>query len=226
MTTPSPLLLEIERTLGSLTTSYSSSSKIHDVFEGFVFTLAVDAAASYGAAVEYRDVYGAVTNHLVFRTSPGRIYSTSQAYSHAVLDFGDSPRLEVHIGVQVLGRSGVLHECDVLILPEDEAALCRQNEVAPKGNRCLLAIECKYYGSYLDLGLARGFVGLHADLGMQAIFVANVRATRVERYLTSHKRHWENGVTARAREVEYLKGQIRGSYKQHRALRNPVASSP
>jgi hypothetical protein len=156
MSTPSPLLTEIQRTLGSISVSYTAASQVNDVFEGFVFAAAVDAGANYGATVEYRDVHGTVTRHLRFRTSPGRIYSTTHRYTHAVLDFSDSPRLEVHVGVQVLGKSGVLHECDVLVLPEEEAALCRQNEVAPKGSRCLLAIECKYYGSYLALGLARG----------------------------------------------------------------------
>jgi hypothetical protein len=226
MTPPSPLLAEIQRSLGAITTSYTEASKIHDIFEGFVFAAAVDAGGSYGAAVEYRNVHGARTRHLRFRTSPGRIYSRTHKYTHAVLDFRDSPRLEVHVGVQVLGRSGVLHECDVLVLPEDEAELCRQNDVAPKGSRCLLAIECKHYTSYLALGLARGFVGLHADLGMRTVFVSNIHALSVERYLTSHKRHWENGVTAYAPEVEYLKSQIRETYKQYRALRNPAASWP
>jgi hypothetical protein len=59
---------------------------------------------------------------------------------------------------------------------------------------------------------------------MRTVFVSNIRATRVERYLTSHRRHWENGVTAYAPEVEYLKGQIREAYKHHRALNNPTAS--
>jgi hypothetical protein len=142
MTPPIPLLREIQRILGSVTTSYTTGFDIHDVFEGFVFAIAVDAGSSYGAAVEYRNVNGKRTRHLRFRTSPGRIYSRTHPYTHAVLDFGDSPPLEVHVGVQVLGRSGVLHECDVLVLPEEEAELCRQNDVAPKGNRCLLAIEC------------------------------------------------------------------------------------
>jgi hypothetical protein len=39
MTPPSPLLAEIQRSLGSITTSYTEASKIHDVFEGASFSL-------------------------------------------------------------------------------------------------------------------------------------------------------------------------------------------
>ncbi|MEU8604553.1 hypothetical protein [Streptomyces parvulus] len=55
--------------------------------------------------------------------------------------FDHAPALEV----QDQGNSGVLHECDVLILPADEPALSRQMRMAPRGNKWLLAIECKYY---------------------------------------------------------------------------------
>lgn len=84
-------------------------------------------------------------NNLVFRTSPGMLYSVTQPYTHAVISFRDCPPLEAHVGVRVQGKSGILHECDVLILSVAKADLSRCNEVAPRGTRSLIAIECKYY---------------------------------------------------------------------------------
>jgi len=110
------------------------------------------------------------------------LYSAAQPYTHAAIDFRGCPPLEAHIGVRVQGKSGILHECDVLVLPVAEAELSRANEVAPRGTRSLIAIECKYYTGYLSLQLARGFHGLHADLGVKnPYFIANLQAQRVER---------------------------------------------
>lgn len=72
------------------------------------------------------------------------------------------------MGVQVQGGSGVLRECDVVVLDADEAALCRRSRISPRASKCLLAIECKYYTTHLSLGQARGFAGLSADMGNRA----------------------------------------------------------
>lgn len=183
------LLQEIQNLLAGPGISYTSTSQPWDVYEGYLFALAVATASSLGASVHYEDVHGNTVNDLVFRTSPGRLYSTTHPYTHAVVGFDRAPALEVHLGVQVQGNSGVLHECDVLILPADEAALSRQIRMAPRGNKCLLAIECKYYvASQLDISHARNFEGLHSDL-------------RTARNL------------ANPNTVGYTRGQIREAFK-------------
>jgi len=139
-------------------------------------------------------------------------------YTHAVLDFPGCDSLEVHVGVRVQGRSGVLHECDVLVLSAAEADLSRDKEVAPRGTRSLLAVECKYYAGHLSLYLARGFHGLHSDLGLKfPFFVSNMRAQRIERYLTYHNRSWETNVIPSSREERFFESQVREAFKRYQS---------
>ena len=152
------------------------------------------------------------------------LYSRIHPYTHAVLLFPGCDPLELHVGIRVQGRSGVLHECDLLVLPVDEANLSRTRHVAPRGTRSLLAVECKYYASHLSLYLARGFHGLHSDLGLKyPFFIANLRAPRVERYLSYHNRSWENAVMPGSREAVYFEGQVRDAFKKYQSVRGALA---
>jgi hypothetical protein len=218
------LLADLTAAIGGRATTYNTRSAAWDVYEGFVFGLVVRAAVAAGGTATYEDVHGnPATTRLVFRTSPGMLHSTAHDYTHAVINLPDCDPLEVHVGVRVQGRSGVLHECDVLVLPSTEAVLARTKSVAPRGARSLLAVECKYYTSYLSLYLARGFHGLHSDLGLKhPFFVANIRAARIERYLSYHHRRWENGVMPSTSEATYLEGLIRDAFKQHIAVRGTL----
>ncbi len=210
------LLQEIQSLLAGPGISYTSASRPWDVYEGYLFSLVVSTAGSLGASVHYEDVHGNTVNDLVFRTSPGRLYSTKHPYTHAVVEFDRAPSLEVHLGVQVQGNSGVPHECDVLILPAEEAALSRQIRMAPRGNKCLLAIECKYYAaSQLGIGHARNFDGLHSDLRTaRNLFVSNTGTPSVVKYLSARKRGYEREVVpANVNTVGYTRGQIREAFK-------------
>lgn len=181
-----------------------------------MFSLAVDTAAARGAMVYYQDVHGRRTGDLVFRTSPGRLHSTTRPYTHAVVAFDGTPELEIHIGVYVQGNSRVLHECDVLILEKSEADECRRFGVMPRCRKCLLAVECKYYVSSLPLGQARGFVGLNADLGNnKALFVANTSSDNVVRYLDHRNAGWEHHVLPRSSHAENLSSEIRKAFRHH-----------
>jgi hypothetical protein len=205
--------------------SYNSASAASDVYEGYVFGLVLRAGVAAGGSVSFDNVHAQHVGRLVFRTSPGMLYSTAHPYSYAVLRLPGCDPLEVHVGVRVQGKSGVLHECDVLVLPADEATLSRTRHVAPRGTRSLLAVECKYYASHLSLYLARGFHGLHSDLGLKfPYFVANLRAGRIERYLSYHNRTWENGVIPASLEAVYLEGLMRESFKKHIAVRGVLNS--
>jgi hypothetical protein len=120
-------------------------------------------------------------------------------------------------GVRVQGGSGVLHECDVVVLQADEAALSRRESVAPRGSKCLLAIECKYYTTHLGIELARNFEGLHADLRAQhELFVSNTSAPNVLRYLSARKREYEPLVAPSAPDrVQEVRSQIRRAFKSY-----------
>jgi hypothetical protein len=216
MTTTSDLLRDL-RTHLRTAVSYTTASATHDIYEGFLFSLVVATARKSGAVIRYEDVRGSKAGNLIFRTSPGRLYSTRQNYTHAVVGFGRAPALEVHVGVQVQGGSGVEHECDVLVLGAEEAALCRRMKTSPRATKCLLAIECKYYTAHLPLGQARGFAGLSADLGRNAhpMFVANIGSGSVARYLTGRNLSRELHVISGAPEIEGVQGLIREAFKSH-----------
>jgi hypothetical protein len=218
MTNIDDLLSELTNAVGDRAISYNSESAAWDIYEGYAFALVVRAAVAAGGHVRYEDRFGNEVNSLVFRTSPGMLYSDTHPYTHAVITFPGCPPLEAHVGVRVQGRSGVLHECDVLVLPVAEAELSRAREVAPRGSRSLIAIECKYYAGHLSLHLARGFHGLHADLGVKnPYFMANLKAQRIQRYLTTLGRNWENGVIPDSHEATFFIGQLREAFKKYQS---------
>lgn len=224
MTAGRDLIAELRAAVGGRPVTYNSQSAVSDIYEGYVFGLVLRAGVASGGGIRFENVDGDPVSRLVFRTSPGMIYSRARPFTHAVLDLPGCESLEVHVGVRVQGRSRVLHECDVLVLPAAEAELARQREVAPRGTRCLLAVECKYYGTHLQLYLARGFHGLHSDLGLaHPFFAANINAPRVERFLSYHRRRWAHGVVPRSAEESYFIGAVRESFKQHVAVRGVLA---
>lgn len=224
MTQPADLIRALRAAIGGRSASYNAQSAAWDIYEGYVFGLVLRAGAAAGGTVRFEDADGRPVTRLVFRTSPGMIYSRAHPYTHAVLDLPGCDPLEVHVGVRVQGRSRVLHECDVLVLPAAEADLARARSVAPRGSRALLAVECKYYGTHLALYLARGFHGLHSDLGLRhPFFVANINSQRVERYLSYHRRHWEHEVVPGSPEEQYFIGAVRDAFKSHIAMRGVLA---
>jgi hypothetical protein len=216
VTTADDLLEEVRSLLRTTVTPYTNAAEAHDIYEAYLFALTVSVARDSRANIDYVTVDGTPTTNLVFRTSPGMIYSTILPYTHAVIEFPGVPPLEAHIGVRVQGRSRVLHECDVLVLSQEEADRARVQQVAPRGGHSLLAIECKFYTSTLNLGLARGFEGLHADLGTRrTLFVANLNAVRVARYLNHRRRSWEQTVRPGAQQVNHVESLIREAFKDH-----------
>ena len=193
MTDIQDLIDEIDAAIGSgvsqpYTPSGPNPSKANDVFEGFVWSIVIRAAMQEGASVSYEDVETKPASALIFRTSPGTIYSKRNAYTHAIIRFPDvANELEAHIGIQVEGSSGVLHECDVAVLDRNEAILCRSNNVHPRAGKLLIGAECKFYGSTLSLDLGRSFLGLRLDLKRKhRFFVSNTTSASIETLLASH----------------------------------------
>jgi hypothetical protein len=218
MTRIDDLIAALTQVVGQRPISYNSSSAAWDVYEGYAFALVIQAAVAAGGRIRYEDRFGNSVNDLVFRTSPSMLYSTTHPYTHAVIRFRGCPLLETHVGVRVQGKSGVLHECDVLVLPKAEAELSRTREVAPRGTRSLIAIECKYYAGHLSLQLARGFQGLHADLGVKnSYFIANIKAQRIQKYLNYHNRKWEHGVLPASKESDFFVSQLREAFKGYQS---------
>ena len=86
---------------------YSSSIATNDIYENYIWTLCLQAARLHGASISYEDFDEKPTTVLVFRTSPGAIYSTVHDYTHAVIEFDGCAPLEAHVGIRVTGKSRV-----------------------------------------------------------------------------------------------------------------------
>ncbi|MFB9831556.1 hypothetical protein [Actinoallomurus acaciae] len=215
------LLNEIRGLIGAV--SYHSASTPSDVYEGYVFALIVSTASENGAAITYEDVHGTKAFGKLFRTSPGQLYSTNKPYTHALIEFPGAPALEVHLGVYVQGTSGVLHECDVLVLPAEEAAISRAQKIVPRGSQCVLVVECKYYLTRpVGVGMARNFEGLRADVRTQdELFVSNTGSPNLVRYLDARNREYERNVVPGSRQASYLQAAIRNAFKGYMSKHSP-----
>ena len=111
------LLAQIQAAIGpALLPSLTTASGGSDVFEAYVLSIILDAAEAEGAILTFRNVDGSVPTIFTFRTSPGHIWSTAQQYTHAEIQFPSVPLLEAHMGVYVSGKSGLIHEADIVPL--------------------------------------------------------------------------------------------------------------
>lgn len=178
-----------------VTTSYLTASAANDVYEGLVFSIVVAAARDAGARIGFYDTNGDAVKNLLFRTSPGNIYSTAQKYTYAKIDFDAVPTLEIHIGVFVSGRSGVLHECDVAVIDHSESEICRRERVHPRNSKTLIALECKFHASTLQLGHGRAYLGLLEELTKkQRFLVTNTSSDASEKMINYHDAEREFGL--------------------------------
>lgn len=215
MTINTALLTSIQGALGNaINPSLTSSSSTSDIFEAYVFGLVLDAARIEGGNISFRDIYGNNPSTFIFRTSPGYIFSTAQSYTYAVIDFPNKPVLEAHMGIRVSGASGVLHECDVAVLYQSEAATCRINSVSPRSSKLVMGIECKFYSSNIPLGQARAFMGLRVDLTAQdCYFVINTSSDSAQKLLAKKNRDYGiNIVPSSSTTVERLRSNFQSSF--------------
>ncbi|MFG6517830.1 hypothetical protein ACGYLX_10250 [Sulfitobacter sp. 1A13496] len=209
------LISEIENSIASASgLNYNHPTATNDVYENYVWALCVEAAREKHASISYETVSGVTPSILTFRTSPGNIYSTAQDYTHAILEFENCPQLEVHVGIRVIGKSRVLHECDVAILYRDEAQFCRSENVHPRAARVLIAAECKFYTSALQLHLGRGFLGLTRDIhAKERYFVTNSQSASVAKLIRHHQAEWDFGVIPSATEASELKTRFGRAFR-------------
>jgi hypothetical protein len=220
VTIPAELLNQIQLSLGTaILPSLTTASDVSDIFEAYIFSLMIEAARIENASIEYRDVNNKIPSVFVFRTSPGYIFSKRHPYTHALLSFINRPPLEVHVGVRVVGKSGVLHECDVAVIENAEAETCRQQLVPPRSSKVLIAVEGKFYSTPLQLHLARTFLGLAADLSAKnPMFVTNSSSESIEKLLSGHSKNWEHNLTPNAtREVMRLRHKFQAVFQHYKA---------
>src|SRR5258706_13877596 len=120
-----------------------SKKKTHSLFEIYVFKLILQAAGNKRADIKYKDGYGDLYPIPAFRTGPHQIKDLS--YVYAELTFPSGRILEVHTGVKCVGKSGIEHECDIVVLRRGSARRCRTLNKSPNHRQILISVECKFY---------------------------------------------------------------------------------
>ncbi|WP_152527600.1 MULTISPECIES: hypothetical protein [unclassified Afipia] len=195
MTLNASLLHQIQTALShTITPNVTSASNGDDLYEAYIWSVAIEAAKNKQATINFKDVYGNnVLSDYYFRTSPSELWWSKHPYCHAEIIFPNCPILEAHTGIYVAGRSDVRHECDVAIIHKSEADICRSNHVLPRSSKVLLAVECKFYvNSKPGLGLARSFLGLREEIQREnRFFIATSHSRSVEKLLAKHTRDYD-----------------------------------
>jgi hypothetical protein len=220
------LLQSIRLRLGrNINPSFGTTTQVGDLYEAYIFSLVIRAALNEGAvpeqggALTFRDPDDQVTTNLLFRRSPGQIYTTTQPYTHAVIEFEGKPALEVHVGIKAIGRLKVARECDIAVLYRDRAIACRTQRRIPKAAEIVLAIECKHVDD-LDLNAASEFLGLTGDLRVKEswFFVASSASEGVARMLANDRKEWHHQVVPGApNNVNRLMYALQNSFKNFKA---------
>ena len=142
-----------------------------DAYEALLWAVVVNEAARMPGVGQPAmvDHSGRQAGPLVFRRRPLPLQSKSQGWTHAVLPTRVRRPLEVHVGVQIEGASGVLHECDVLVVPSPPARAAVEYNLNLEYRHALLTVEGKFLSKgKLPLGHARTMVGLAQELDWHA----------------------------------------------------------
>lgn len=172
----SSLLADVETALGlSVDLGYASKAKNHDLYEAYVLTLLLLAANAAGWKLELRDGWGHTVTAPLFRLGPGRI--TSRNYTFARMSKAGRAPLEAHLGVKVSGQAPVgissptksgrlLHEFDLIVLPETIASACRATGDDPDHTAVTIHAEMKFYTGKLSLPLGRASIGMALECGL------------------------------------------------------------
>lgn len=162
--TADELIAAVERALGVLTPAYRSQADESDLYEAALLAIAVSAAEAAGGTCLLTEDGLAPSSQVRFRRAPGNLWLGQCTYG--LVSFPTtSAQLEVHLGVYVVGASGIAHECDVALLSHEEAERSRRGAVHPRRQGLIGSIEAKHYVASPGIGVGRGFLGLAGELG-------------------------------------------------------------
>jgi hypothetical protein len=195
----SSLLTDVEAALGlSVDLGYASKAKDHDLYEAYVLTLLLVAADAAGWTLDLRNGWGHAVTAPVFRLGPGRI--TSREYTFARMTKAGRVPLEAHLGVKVSGQAPVgistptksgrlLHEFDLIVLPESVAGACRATGDDPDHTAVTIHAEMKFYTGKLSLPLGRASIGMAQECGLtgKSVLVTNQLGYTVQDLVQHHQ---------------------------------------
>jgi hypothetical protein len=225
--TPAALLASLLATLPTalpttMTATGPSPTAGSDLYEAYLFGLILRAARLEGFGGRLADADGPATV-LRLRRSPGRLASggsPAARFTHAVLTSQPRPALELHTGVGVVGQSKVVHEADILLLPQTAADRCRSLNLDPPGRDAELLIEAKYYTNPVKLSTGREFLGLRSDVSARhKVFVATLGSGSVVSLLSGRSVPHDVGVLPGRRGEASLLSLIRRVLRDYRSHR-------
>ncbi len=207
----SSLLTNVEAALGlSFDLGYASKAKDHDLYEAYVLTLLLVAANAAGWTLDLRDGWGHAVTAPVFRLGPGRI--TSREYTFARMTKVGKLPLEAHLGVRVSGQSPtsvspstksgrLLHEFDLIVLPESVASACRAAGDDPDHTAVTIHAEMKFYTGKLSLPVGRASIGMALECGLtgKSVLVTNQLGYTVQDLVQHHMVAFRFNVLRRTR---------------------------
>lgn len=215
------LFLQINSKLrAAINPNFNTAVEQSDIFDVYLLSILLKAIANEGGDIYYKDVFDHHPNSLVFRKTPGKIHGNIHPYTHAMVEFPKKPPLEVHLGVKVQGRAGVLHECNILVLNQKEADLCRLLNREPRHSQVIIAIKSQYYTSPLKLEIAGSFIGLASDIRYEggSYFISNSSSDSVAKLLTIARKKWEHNIVPGAtNDVNRLMYSLQTIFKDFKA---------
>lgn len=163
-TTAADLENELKALLGASAKFWpqpADNPRTDDYYEAYLWAETVEAARLKGWTVEYHHA-GPAGDRFKFRMGPG-VFNSPAKFTFARFKWRTTNKGELHIGVRIQGRSGVLHEFDVVGIDQTAAMVARLKKLHPNHSATRFHVEAKFHKADLTLGVGRAIVGLKAD---------------------------------------------------------------
>ncbi len=180
MPTKAELVAEISAVLRQAGARYATTGARDRHYGVWIFSLAFDEARN-GRGAGLQGLRSGP--EAVFRGNPSDLDST-MTYTFAQAA-GATRDWEIHVDVNIWGRSGATHGVDVSVIPAKSADEARKNQRQPRLARAGLGVEAKCFTSPLTPNEGRVALGFQVELDSLFWLVANTHNTTVETMLRS-----------------------------------------
>ncbi|TQM61723.1 hypothetical protein FBY41_1736 [Humibacillus xanthopallidus] len=159
------LIAHVSAQIGRLADTYEHGASASDLYEAALLVVAIASMRAAGAtSVLLTNDGTSAASEISLRRSPGYLWTPGFTYAVAAFP-GTSRTCEAHLGVFVVGESGVPHECDVAVLDGREAERSRRGKIHPRKSGLIAAIEAKHYAASPGIDIGRAFIGLASEMG-------------------------------------------------------------
>lgn len=167
-----------------------NNDSLERAYEAYIWSLCKRAVEEAGGATELVGRDGKPTWEIILRGAPGHMASDAQSFCYIKCCL-NGKEFEIHLDVQYVGNSGVLHEVDVSIYDHADAERVRKFTSQPTASKLVAMIECKFYqAAPPGIALGRQFVGLVSDFTGRKMnaFVSNKGTKSLNCFLAYKKK--------------------------------------